>query len=141
MKLAALILPIALATATLSMPAAQAKDLTTQFGNGSITLSFGSDDRHHGGKHWGGKRYNHRTMSPRQISRSLYKRGYRDIRSMYTTGRTYTVIAKSRRGDLHRLTVSARDGDILDRDLLRKARRFDDRRGNRGHGDHHRNWN
>lgn len=85
--------------------------------------------------HWRGNRHDHgrrHHIGPRRVSHILHRRGYRDIREIRPRGNVYIVRAVGYRGNLVRLVVSARDGDILDRRVIRHGGW-----GRHGHG----GWN
>ncbi|MXN65331.1 hypothetical protein GR183_10505 [Stappia sp. GBMRC 2046] len=84
-----------------------------------------------GGYHRHGRRHH---IGPRRVSRILHRHGYRDIRDIRQHRNVYIVRAVGRRGNLVRLVVSARDGDILDRRIIR---RHHGGWGRHGHGDWH----
>ncbi|NRG17327.1 hypothetical protein HPQ64_06480 [Rhizobiales bacterium] len=75
--------------------------------------------------HWRGDRHRHGyrdRIGPRRVERILHRRGFRDVRHIRPRGDVYIVRAVGRRGNLVRLVVSAHDGDILDRQIIRRHR-------------------
>ena len=70
-------------------------------------------------KHHPGDRY-HRTLSPREVRRILRNRGYSEIRYVDRRGSIYQAHAENRRGRDVLVTVSARNGEILDVQRLRR---------------------
>lgn len=88
--------------------------------------------------HWRGDRHRHgyrHRIGPRRVERILYRRGFRDVRRIRPRGDVYIVRAVGRRGNLVRLVVSAHDGDILDRRIIRRHR------GGWGERHGHGGWN
>jgi hypothetical protein len=114
-------------TALVAAAPAQAKSsgpsasFSIQFGTASPAQFRG----HHG--RWG-------RLSPRQVTFALYRRGFHNVRIVGSRGPVYRALAISPRGGRVALTVSARNGRILDVDRI--GPRFRDRgpRGRGGHG-------
>ena len=116
-KSLAIALPL-LVAASLTQPA-QASGFTAQFGNGNftITLSDGKPYKHIK------RNKRHDKLTPRQVVRKLKKRGFYDFRKVRDKGSVYVVKAHGRRGNLVRVVVHARSGEILERRVLRYAHR------------------
>ncbi len=108
---------------------AQAGSLT--FGiygeHGGVTFRSGDDYRPvpvHDWRDW--RRYDRRwdygyyRMTPRQVRRSLRRRGFDHIRFIDNRGRIYRATARSPRGGRVVLTIRSRDAEIVD---LRRIRR------------------
>ncbi|WP_114009502.1 hypothetical protein [Cohaesibacter intestini] len=140
MKAIAVALPLLVATLIGGPASARPIDLTAM--NGQLVISIGKAEqvRHYGWdqrkavKHHG-KQRRFEPLPPRKIARILNNRGFTGLRNMRTDGRVYTVKARGKRGNLVRLTVNARNGKIIDRQLLRRLNRVD-RRAN----DHSARW-
>ena len=64
--------------------------------------------------------YHHYTLSPQQVRRILRHEGFRQIRYVDRRGSIYRAYAENRRGRDVRVTVSARTGQILDVERLRR---------------------
>lgn len=153
MKAIAVALPLLIAATLGTSAQARPFDLTAM--NGQLTITIGNNDqvRHqdrHKRKatHHRGQKQRYEALSPRQIARILKKRGFYNLRNMRTDGRIYSVKARGARGNLVRLTVSARNGKILNRKVLRRlrpvdhrsyGRSFDRPRDYSAHWDNHRN--
>ncbi len=76
--------------------------------------NFRRDDRR-----WG---YAHYRMPPRQVRRSLWHRGFHDIRFTDDYGRIYHARATGPRGGRVALSIRARDGRILNIHRIRRHR-------------------
>ena len=61
-------------------------------------------------------------LDARQIKRILIQRGYTNINNLRFDGRTYQAKARGKRGNIVRLTIDARNGNILNRTIVRKVR-------------------
>ena len=74
-------------------------------------------DRGHG--HWrpGRGDFRHRFLSPRDVSRVLYRKGYRKVHDVRFTRGVYVAKAIGYRG-LVRLVIDPRDGDVLRRERI-----------------------
>ena len=116
-------------TALATTSPAQAESLS--FGihgpNGGVT--FHSGDHFQPAGHWNDRRrndrrwdYAHYRMTPRQVRRSLRRRGFDHIRFTDTQGRTYQARATGPRGRRVALTVRSRDARILKIHRLRRHR-------------------
>jgi hypothetical protein len=83
-------------------------------------------------RHWHKRPHRARILNPRQVVRKLRHRGFRNIRNIrYNHGRYYAV-ARGRYGPV-RLTVSAKTGQVITRERIRKHRRNNEyRHGYRG---------
>ena len=77
-------------------------------------IEYGSHrDSHRETRH---SRY--RILSEREVVRSLYRQGYRDIRNVRLVRADYVLIARGYRGTV-RLVVDGRTGRVMSRDLVR----------------------
>lgn len=81
-------------------------------------------------KHWNKRAERNRILSPRQISRKLSNSGFRNVRNIRFNQGRYYAVAQGRNGPV-RLTVSARNGQVISRERIRNHRQNSGhRRGN-----------
>lgn len=78
-------------------------------------------DRRHGHGRWDRDRHQARYLSPNEVRRILRSRGYRNINYVDRNGSVYRARAVDYRGRWVALTISARNGVILDSDRLRRG--------------------
>lgn len=72
-------------------------------------------------KHWHKQPQRTRYLSTRQIVRQLSRQGYRDISRVQRNNGRYYAVARGYRGTV-KLTVSARTGQVISRQLVRQHR-------------------
>lgn len=114
MKNATAILALAAVLSTGVMGAASAKPANVPGAEAKVELA-GYRDRDRDFRHG-----QHRILPQYAIERSLYRQGYRDIRNVRLVRGDYVVIARGYRGVV-RLVVDGRTGQVMSRDLLRRA--------------------
>ncbi len=96
--------------------------------NGSVTFSTG--DTHYRPAHYRDYRprdhrrwdYANYRMTPRQVSRSLRRRGFEHIRFTDSYGRIYRATATTSHGRRVALTIRSRDARILEMHRIRRHR-------------------
>ncbi len=96
--------------------------------NGGVTFSTG-DTRYRPSHDWNYRPRDHRRwdyanyrMTPRQVSRSLRRRGFNHIRFTDGYGRIYRATATTSRGRRVALTIRSRDARILEMHRIRRHR-------------------
>ena len=94
-----------------SLAAVPAKALTVEFGFGGPNMGWSDGYQ---GQH--GDRFRHR-LSPQEIRWILRDRGYRNIRFFDDHGPVYQLRAR-KHGETYFLVVSARSGEILQRNRI-----------------------
>jgi hypothetical protein len=108
-----------IAIAALTAAPANAGGLTVEFGYGGPGYAApgfsGPNMGHYAGPNWGYDR-----LSPREVRWLLQNHGYRNIDFLDRHGPVYRVRAV-RRHNAYLLVVSARSGDILDRQRLHRG--------------------
>lgn len=104
-----LIAATALTMATFATAPAQADGF--YFGFYGNNGGFGIQ-RDHRGHRFQQQRHVNRTLSRKQIRRTLRNRGFHDFRRVEKRGHRYIVVAENRRGRLIRLRVNAYTGNI-----------------------------
>ena len=78
-------------------------------------------DHRHGHGRWDRDRHQVRYLSANEVRRILRSRGYRNINYVDRRGAIYRARAVDYRGRMVALTISARNGVILDSDRLRRG--------------------
>lgn len=116
-----------IAVTTLAAVPANAAGLSFQFGFGSgpqfseVHSPRWDRDRHRGWRQdHRGPRWAYGRVSPREVRWNLRRHGYHHIRFLDRRGRFYEVRA-SKRHRAYLLTVSARSGEIVDRQRIRRG--------------------
>ena len=94
-----------------SLAAVPAKAITVEFGFGGPGMGW-SDGQHDRGDRWRNQR-----LSKQEIRWMLRDRGYRNIRFFDDSGPVYQLRAR-KRGESYFLVVSARSGEILQRNRI-----------------------
>ena len=114
--LAALLSAGALSTAS-AAPAFTSPQAITGQAVEQVHYKGNKNGHHH--KDWRG---HHRILPQRVVIRSLYQRGYRDIRNVRLVRGDYVMRARGYRGPV-RLVVDGRSGRILSREVLHRGHR------------------
>lgn len=87
--------------------------------SGARVLTVRSERRHFNRRHGYGKHHFRRGLDRRDVVRVLRRHGYRDIQRLRRSGHVYKARAVTRRGHPMRVTVSARNGRIVNVRRLR----------------------